>query len=509
MKKNCFLLALALAFPLRAQQVAVESDLLVYGATAGGVMAAVQGAKLGLKVILVEPGAHVGGMTASGLGATDIGRDYTIGGLSREFYKRLHAYYLRPEAWKSEDRASFAKRHPDAIKERLKMHFFFEPSVAEKLFNTFLAEAGARVVFNERMDRSTPVSGVVMDGKRIVALRAESGGLYKARMFIDCTYEGDLMAAAGVSFVIGRESVEAYNERFTSGPRKGEAIAGVLPLPADPKIAKWLPHGLDPFVKHGDPASGLLPGVEAALQGKHGGADRRSQAYTFRVCLTDDADNRVEIAKPARYNPAAYELHARYIAWKPDMFPGKSLVKLTPMPNRKTDSNNNGAFSTDFVGHSHEWAEASYARREEIWREHRDYVQGCLWFLANDARVPAKIRAEMKRWGLAKDEFADSENWPFQLYIREARRMVSDYVITQHDCELRKSADDSVGLASYAMDSHQVARFVDAETGKLRFEGAFYQSSKPYPVSYRAIVPKVGECENLLVPVCASASHVA
>lgn len=481
-----------LLLPAVAASAVERADLIIYGGTSAGVVAAVQARRLDRTVILIEPGRHLGGMTTSGLGATDLGRREAVGGIAREFYARIYEHYLQPDAWRQETREQYLPRHKASLAEAARLQFFFEPHVAEQVFQDFLREHGVTVVLGERLDRSG--GGVTKDGRRIVSIRMESGRVFAGGMFMDTTYEGDLMAEAGVSYTVGREPNAQY----------GETLNGIRYVEPE----KNLRH-VDVHVVPGDPASGLLPGILPAAPGVEGEGDRRLQAFTFRVCLTDDPANRVPIARPDDYDPLRYEVFARHLAVKPHLRPGgETLFKLTPMPNRKTDSNNAKGISTDYVGRNHAWAEASYAERERLWQEHRSYVQGLFWFLGNDPRLPEELRAAVTRWGLPKDEFADTGHWPRQLYVREARRMVSDYVITEHDCVRTRVAEDSVGLASYPMDSHQVTWYADAD-GKLALEGGFYKTVKPYLLSYRALVPREGECTNLFVPVCLSATHAS
>ena len=465
-------------------------DIVIYGGTAAGVIAAIQGARMGKSVVLIEPGKHLGGMTTGGLGATDFGRRATVGGFTMDFYRRVYRHYLSPEAWKYETRDEYEPKHPWNISEGLKAQWFFEPRAAEDVLRAMLGEArGVRVVYGERLDRKT---GLTKSGARITDIRMESGKRFAGKMYLDATYEGDLMAAAGVTYFVGREP----NSRY------GETLNGIQPNNPD-----YVAH-IDPFLRPGEPKSGTLPFVEPAPPGAQGEGDRRVQAYTYRICLTDVTKNQVPIERPAGYDPLLHELLARQLQARPNQVPGKALLKLTPMPNRKTDSNNQGPISTDFVGAGHAWPDADYATREKIRRQHEDYCRGLLWFLQNDPRVPEPIRQEMRRWGLPKDEFTDTGHWPHQLYVREARRMVSDYVMTEHDCRGAKTAEDSVGLGSYMMDSHLASRFVDAG-GRLRLDGGMGVGVRPYPISYRSIVPKESECANLLVPVCLSASHAA
>lgn len=464
-------------------------DIVVYGATGGGVAAAVEAGRLGKSVALIEPQKFIGGMTAGGLGATDIGSKKSIVGVAREFYHRLWKYYQNPAVWIHETREAYKPRHHDAISENLETQWFFEPKIATKILGEMLTEAGVKVFTSERLQRD---GGVQKDGTRINSITMESGDIFSGKVFIDASYEGDLMADAGVSYFVGREANSQH----------GETLNGTRPLTSTTQ------QQIDAYRIPGDLNSGLLPNIEPARITENGVADKRVQAYTFRMCLTDATENRLPITKPANYDPAVYEIHLRWILANPKASPGKTYFKLTPMPNRKTDSNNQGQFSTDFIGRSAEWAEASYARRQEIWQEHADYVQGFFWFLGNDPRVPEKLRNETHRWGLPKDEFVETGGWPFQLYVREARRMIGNYVVTEADCRRLRLPADGVALASYSMDSHCTSRFVD-ENGHLGIEGAFLVRVTPYPVSFRSLVPKEKECSNLLVPVCLSATHAA
>jgi hypothetical protein len=465
-------------------------DIVVYGATGGGVAAAIEAGRLGKSVALIEPQKYIGGMTTGGLGATDIGSKATVIGLAREFYHRIWKHYQDPATWVHETRDAYKPRHGDAVSENLEVQWFFEPKVADKILNGMLSEAGVKVFTSERLLRGE--GGVKKDGNKIVTLTTESRKTFNGKVFIDASYEGDLMAGAAVSYYVGREANSQY----------GETLNGTRAL------GKVNDKRIDAYKIAGDPSSGLLPNIETAPPAENGSADKRVQAYTFRLCLTDAADNRVPVTKPEGYDPLVYETHLRWVLANPKGLPGKLFFKTTPMPNRKTDSNNQGMFSTDFVGRSAAWAEASYAERDRMSKEHADYVRGFIWFLGNDPRVPETIRKETLRWGLPKDEFMETGHWPFQLYVREARRMTSDYVVTEHDCRRARLAEDGIILASYSMDSHCTSRFVDQD-GQVKGEGAFLVRVSPYPVSYRAIVPKETECSNLIVPVCLSATHAA
>jgi hypothetical protein len=474
--------------PARATSPAEPLDVVVYGGTVAGIAAAVQAARQGASVVLLEPGPALGGMTAGGLGAADVGDKRAVGGLAREFFGRVHAHYRDSGAWRHETRADYLPRHPLNVTEATGQHWFFEPHVASRILTDLLREAGVTAHLGARLDRA---GGVDRTGPRLTALRLLDGRSFRGRTFIDATYEGDLLAAAGVSHRNGREANREH----------GETLNGVRSLPPERTA------GIDPFVVPGNPASGLLPGVAPRAPGPEGEADPGVQAYTFRVCLTDVPGNRVPLTRPENYDPRHHELVLRFIAGRP-LLPGPRLFTLTPMPNRKTDTNNRDLFSTDLIGGATGWAEAGYEERERRWRDHRDHVQGLLWFLAHDPRVPAATRAEVARWGLARDEFTATGHWPFQLYVREARRMSGEYVITENDARRRTTVPDPVAFASYALDSHVVGLYADAE-GRLRVEGHFLENIRAFPLSYRALLPRRTEADNLLVPVCLSSTHAA
>ena len=453
-----------------------QSDVVVYGATSAGAAAAVQAARMGKSVVLIEPGRHVGGLTSGGLGRTDIGNKEAIGGIAREFYQRVYRHYLDAAAWKHETREKYLARAKGFVD--ADTMWGFEPHVAEEILRAMLAEAGVTPVFQERLDL---MHGVRKQGTRIVSVTMESGKFYAAKVFIDATYEGDLMARADVRYAIGREANAQYGETL-NGVQTRHAVKHQFLFP------------VDPFVVPGDKMSGLLPGLHGGSPGVDGEGDRRVQAYNYRMCLTNVPENRRAIARPPGYDRQRYEILLRYIEAG-----GKEVLgNPEPMPNRKSDTNNNGAFSTDDIGMNYDYPEADYATREKIAAEHRDYQLGLMWTIANDPRVPAAMRKKFSAWGLAKDEFTDNGNWPQQLYIREARRMISDYVMTEHECRGHRTAADSIGLAAYGMDSHNTQRYVDA-AGHVRNEGDVQVAvAGPYPVGYRAIVPKAAECANLL-----------
>lgn len=436
----------------------VTVDVCIFGGTASGVAAAVQLRRLGRSVVLLEPGNHLGGMSSGGLSYTDFGNKAAIGGIAREFYRRTGAKYGVEEEWK------------------------FEPHVAEEVFNELVAETGTPVYFGQRL------ASVRMNGRRIAALTAESGLTVSARVFLDTTYEGDLMARAGVSFTVGREGNAVYGETL-NGTQVHDKHQFNAPV--------------DPYIVSGDASSGLLPGIESQPVDLPGTGDDRIQAYNFRLCVTRDPANRMPFTKPIGYDPREYVLLARLLAtgWN------EVFRKFDPIRAGKFDVNNHGGISTDFIGRNYAYPEAGYAERERIVAAHRTYQEGWLWFLANDPSVPESIRAQMRQYGLCRDEFCDHGGWPHQIYVREARRMVSDYVMREQDCRGLEAARDPVGLGAYNMDSHNCRRFV--EEGRVRNEGDVQIGVRPYPISYRALVPREEECDNLLVPVCLSASHIA
>lgn len=463
----------------------ITADVCVYGGTSGGVAAAVQAARMGLKTVLIEPGRHLGGMTSGGLGWTDIGVAGTIGGVSREFYERIYRFYHPPKAADSQAASETGRPGPT----QGKVQFLFEPHVAETVFDEMVREAGVQVIFGERLDLQ---QGVTKEGTRVTRIRMESGREFAARVFIDAGYEGDLVAKAGISYIVGREPNSQY----------GETLNGARPFTPRPFPT------VSPYVVADDPASGLLPRVEAKPPGAKGTRDSRVQGYNFRVCLTDAPANRLPIAKPATYNPLDYELLARWIATRPADDKGGLGVSFSPLPNRKTDSNNGGEFGSELYGPSYGWPEGNYAERDRIFALHKNYTLGLLWFLGNDPRVPENVRTKMQRWGLPKDEFKDSDHFPHQLYVREARRMIGDFVFTENHARRRRPIEDPIAIGSYTLDSHGVTLYVD-EQGVLTRERGFFERIKPYPIPYRILCPRASECDNLLTVSALSCSHAA
>lgn len=446
--------------PAPHQPEEIVADLCIYGGVSGGITAAIEANRRGLNVVLVEPSAHLGGLTAGGLGMTDIGNKHIVSGLAREFYRRVGQHYgMRGEEWR------------------------FEPSVAERIFEGWLAGTSVRVF------RRQFLKAVLKEGSQLTALETLSGLIVKARMFIDASYEGDLMAAAGVSYHVGREGNSVYSETLN-----GQHIRDLHQFESP----------IDPYVVPGVPASGALPGIDAAGVYRQGEGDKSVQTYCFRMCLTRRSDIRVPFPKPEAYDPAWYTLLKRYLAtgWN------EVFEKFDAVRNGKTDTNNHGAVSTDFIGMNHGYPEGNYEAREKIFQAHVNYQQGLMWCLANDPEIPEVIREPMREWGLCRDEFTDCGGWPHALYVREARRMVSSYVMTEHHCVRKAEAEDAVGLAAYGMDSHNCRRLVI--DGSVVNEGDVQvKIQRPYPISYRSIIPRREECSNLLVTFCLSASHIA
>ncbi|HEY1010995.1 MAG: FAD-dependent oxidoreductase [Daejeonella sp.] len=484
----CFLFAhVAYSNPLNN-----EADVIIYGGTAAAVTAAVQVVKMGRSVIIVSPDKHLGGLSSGGLGFTDTGNKSVIGGLAREFYHRVFMHYQTDSAWKWQKQTEYGNKGQGtpAMDGAERTMWIFEPSVAEKVFEDFIAQYKIKVYRDEWLDRQ---KGVEKKNGSITSITTLSGKKFNGKMFIDATYEGDLMAASNVRYHVGREANSLYDEKW-NGVQVGTLHHG-----------HWFKTNISPYKIPGNPSSGLLPRVSAAHPGVKGAGDNKIQAYCFRMCLTDKPENRVPFAKPAGYDASQYELLARVF----DSGWNETFQKFDPVPNRKTDTNNHGPFSTDNIGMNYDYPEASYERRKEIIKEHETYQKGLMYFIANDPRVPENIRTEMQKWGLAKDEFKDNGNWPHQMYIREARRMIGQEVMTEHEVFSARPAKNSVGMGSYVLDSHNTQRYVK-EDGFVQNEGDIDVSARqPYKIGYGSIIPKKEECKNLLVPVCLSASHIA
>ena len=467
-------------------------DICVYGGTSAGVIAAYSAAKLGKSVLLIEPTAHLGGMTASGLGSTDIGNKYAVQGLARKFYRDLGRHYGNFENWT------------------------FEPKIAEATFNKYIEEEKIKVLFNRRIisasKSGTNIQNITLEHSKKVT---EDNLMVSAQQFIDCSYEGDLMAKAGVSYFVGREDNKQYNETLNGVQLRNK---------------HQFPDGIDPYKVKGDPSSGLLPFINPTVQ-PNGTGDKMLQAYNYRLCLTNNPINRIPFPKPTKYKPINYELLWRVMQKNLNLddegkvIPGstnnsgkydhywqwrdfKTGFIIQYMPNDKTDFNHLGGFSIDYIGQNHDYAEASYERRTEIFEEHKQFILGIFHFLKTDPRVPESVKMETQKWGLPKDEFGDNGGWPYYLYVRESRRMIGEYVMTEHNCVGDKIVEDGIALAAYTMDSHNTQRVV--VNGMVKNEGNVEVGSfGPYPIAYRSITPKREECTNLLVPVCISASHIA
>ena len=486
---------LPLLFTTEAPPLPPQFDLVVYGATSAGVIAAVQAKRLGKSVVVVGPDVHLGGLSSGGLGFTDTGNKAVIGGLAREFYGRIWQHYDKPQAWVWQKREEYGNQGQGtpAIDGAQRTMWIFEPHVAERVFEDLVRENAVEVHRNEWLDRE---KGVTKNGARITAIKMLGGQTYTGRMFIDATYEGDLMAAAGVAYHVGRESQATYGEKWNgvqTGVLHHRHHFGVLSRP------------VSPYVKPGDPRSGVLPRISTAAPGEYGQGDKRIQAYCYRYCVTDHPDNRIPFPRPADYDPKRYELLLRVYeaGWR------ETFDKFDPVPNRKTDSNNHGPFSTDNIGMSYDYPEANYERRREILAEHQSYQKGWLYFIANDPRVPRDVQERMRQWGLPKDEFKDNGGWPHQIYVREARRMLGSFVMTENELMKRRPTPASVGMGSYTIDSHNVQRYITPE-GTVQNEGDIeVPLPGPYEIAYGALVPRPGQADNLLVPVCVSSSHIA
>jgi len=481
----------------RSQQVftreIIKADVIVYGGTSSAVITAVQVAKMGKTVVMVSPDQHLGGLSSSGLGYTDVGNKSVVGGLSREFYHRVFQYYQKPETWKWQKSNEYGNvgQSTIAMDTANSTMWIFEPHIAEQVFEDFVKEFNIRVCRNEWLDRG---KGVKLKNGKIQSIKTLSGQVYQGKIFVDATYEGDLMAAAGVHYAVGRESNSVYHEKWN----------GIQP--------NVFHHGhnfgklnISPYVIPGDPSSGILRGISGEKPGDMGDGDKKVQAYCYRMCLTTNDKNRIPFEKPEGYDPAQYELLLRVFnaGWR------ETFEKFDPIPNLKTDVNNHGPISFDYIGMNYDYPEASYEQRKEIIDEHKKYQQGWLYFIANDPRVPLEVQSKMKTWGLSKDEFIDNGNWPYQIYVREARRMIGETVMTENEIQGKNPVADPIGMGSYTMDSHNTQRYITAE-GYVQNEGDIGIHPKtPYKISLGTILPKKEECSNLLVTLAVSSSHIA
>lgn len=470
----------------------LQADVIIYGGTSAAITAALQVRQMGKTVIVVSPDKHVGGLSSNGLGFTDTGNKAVIGGWARAFYHQVYLHYQQAASWRWQSKETYGNtgQGTPAIDGAQRTMWIFEPHVAEQIFEDWIRAHQIKLYREEWLDRA---HGVQVKAGKIVSMRTLSNKTFTGKIFIDASYEGDLLAAAGVRYHVGREANSVYGEQWNG------VQVGVL------HHGHHFKTNISPYRIAGDVSSGLLPGVSGEAPGVKGEGDDKVQAYCFRLCLTKHADNRAPLPKPAGYDAGQYELLARVLAtgWN------EVFQKFDPIPNNKTDVNNHGPFSMDYIGKNYDYPEASYARRKEIVAEHTRYQQGLLYFLGNDARVPAAIRREMQLWGLSKDEFADNGHWPYQLYVREARRMIGEHVMSEQDILSTRPVKKHVGMGSYTLDAHNAQRYVKPD-GFVQNEGDIEVHVKhPYHISYDALVPKKAECTNLLVPVCLSSSHIA
>ena len=484
--------AICVSFSCKANSKTYKADVVIYGGTSAAVIAAVEVAQSGKKVIIVSPDIHLGGLSSNGLGFTDTGNKEVIGGLAREFYHRVWLHYNDSTSWKWQKQLEYGNKGQGtpAIDGESRTMWIFEPHVAEQIFEDFIKENDIKIFRAERLNRE---SGVHIKNKKIESITTLSGKVFNAKIFIDATYEGDLMAAAGVNYTVGREACSIYSEQWNG------LQAGVFHHP------HYFKEKIDPYIIPTDPSSGLLPYISDEKIPSNCSGDNKIQAYCFRLCMSNHPLNRVPFERPKNYDSQNYELLARVFESGWDEW----FDKFDIIPNKKTDTNNHGPFSSDFIGMNYDYPEATYERRQEIMKEHIDYQKGLLYFVSNNERVPRQIREKMQNWGLAKDEFIDNGNWPYQLYIRESRRMIGTYVTTENDVLGKREVLDPIGMGSYTMDSHNVQRYVTKE-GYVQNEGDIgVHPSKPYQISYGSIIPKAEDCTNILVPVCISSSHIA
>jgi len=517
MKISCTLLITILSITLLScnsnnNEKPHAADVVIYGGTSAGISSAIETARLGKSVILIEPTNRLGGLTTGGLGQTDIGNKQVIGGIAREFYQNIKKHYADASHWVWQDRAEYKDGGQTTSGKNEDAMWTFEPSAALKVFHGMIKNLDIQVIYNERLDRTINVHKT---DNAIDYIAMESGNKYYGKIFIDATYEGDLLAASEVSYTVGREANAKYGESL-NGIQANSIGKTLLGKNSNNSIYHNFIEGVDPYIIKGDSSSGLLPFITKGDPGVDGQGDKGIQAYCFRMTLTNHPKNRISFKKPENYNELDYELLFRnYEAAQgpiEEMYSyGDALVPWinSAMPNRKTDTNNQKGFSTDFIGQNWDYPEASYKERQKIVARHLEYQQGLMWTLAYHPRIPAKVRDKVSQWGTCKDEYDASNGWQQQLYIREARRMISNYVMTQKNCEGIEKINDPIGMAAYGMDSHNVKRYVNSK-GYVSNEGNVEAHVKaPFPISYRSIVPKKEECSNLVVPICLSATHIA
>lgn len=497
MKKTLFLL-LSFKLLLSPYLEAKEYDVCVYGATSGGVVAALQADRMGKSVILLEPYQHVGGLTASGLSALDVGNPATIGGIAREYFSKLSARYGKELKFDN----YFAHTGGD---------FVIEPSGAEKLFLEYIAESNITLRYDKK------IHSVQMDETKLISITMVDGSYYHASVFIDATYEGDLMAVAGVSYTTKREANSQFDETGNGFSLKKYqpsiywGVPGENGRRADRKGIWDRDIPISPYVNPTDKTSGLLPTINPYNGEQNGEEAPGVQAYCFRLCMTNVPENRIPISKPTNYDPWNYEIQRRFIQaclLQGDDMDIRWFTKLDPLVNGKWDFNT-ATFGSNIPGLSWDWPDADWDGRQELYDYQRDYHLGLLYFLANDPVVPGKLKKQVREFGLCKDEFVDNDGWPFQMYVREARRMVSNLVMNENHCTGKLVAEKPVAMASYGLDIHEIQRI--AYQDMIVREGKSPASVKviPYGIGYHAIVPKKEECTNLLVTFALSASHVA
>jgi len=496
MKKLSFIIVLAIILingcATQPGRNSYKADVIVYGGTSSAIAAAIAVSRMGKSVIIVSPDKHLGGMTSSGLGFTDTGNKSVIGGIAREFYQLIYQHYQEPGAWnwqKQSEYGNVGQGNP-AIDGENRTMWIFEPHAAEEAFEKMIQKAGIRVFRDEWLNRET---GIDKKNDAINSYKTLSGKIFSGKIFIDATYEGDLMACAGVKYSVGREANNAYHETF-NGVQKGVYHHD-----------HYFKVNVDPYKVKGNPSSGILPRIHIGMPGDNGSADNKIQAYCYRLCMTKVAENRIPITRPAGYDSLQYELLGRVaeLGWN------EFFNKYDPIPNLKTDVNNHGPVGFDNIGMNWDYPDASYERRREILKDHEQYQKGLLYFITTDHRIPEQIRETMKQWGLAKDEFRDNDNWPYNIYVRESRRMIGEYVMTENEVFGKTEVPHPVGMGSYTMDSHNVQRYITPE-GFVQNEGDIgVAPEKPYQIDLGSILPKREECKNLLVPVCVSCTHIA
>ncbi|MGB2759404.1 MAG: FAD-dependent oxidoreductase, partial [Maribacter stanieri] len=470
----------------------LDADVVIYGGTSAAIASAVQLVRMNKSVLIVCPEKHIGGLSSSGLGFTDLGNKEVIGGISKEFYQEVYKHYQNKDAWNWQPREEYGNegQGTTAIDDEFKTMWTFEPYVAEQIFENFIRENNISIHRDKWLDRE---KGVKVANGKITSIAMLDGTIYKAKIFIDATYEGDLMAAAGVNYHVGREANSVYNEQW-NGVQKGVYHHS----------HNFQELNISPYIIPGDSTSGVLPRIATGRIGENGSGDNGVQAYNYRLCTTSAEGNIVPFEKPENYDPAQYELLRRiFKGGRHSMFGGGKI------PNKKRDVNNVGPFSSDNIGMNYEYPEASYEKRKEILKEHIDYHKGLLYFWGHDESVPERFRTSIKKWGLAKDEFTDNGHWPYQIYVREARRMIGEFVMTDNEILGKSKVLKPIGMGSYAMDSHNVQRYITKE-GYVQNEGDLgIEPDAPYQIHLGTILPKQEECRNLLVPAAVSSSHIA